>query len=468
MPAVRPVWPLRIDIDALPVYNPAMESAASAKMEKAGSIASVHPQSYLGLHCINVYVRDQERSLRFYRDVLGFHVAFDARLQSGERWVAVSPPDGTAILSLVLPRPDTQEHKLIGHSTQVVFITEDVPAKFQEWVKRGVRFHVTPRLRRIKYDANATDPSGLLGQGVPIWGGVFARFKDIDGNSFTLVSFDEVTRSLETQRRAAAEKLEAERRAAQEMEIAKQVQSNLFPQTLPSVQTLDYAGTCLQARQVGGDYYDFLDLGSLYRLDRGATRPLPAAAWHLAFVLADISGKGMAAALLMANLQANLRSRYALALDDLPRLLCSVNQLFMENTPADRFATLFFAVYDDHSRELEYANCGHNAPLLLRANGSVERLVSTSTVIGVFFDWECVTQRVVLAPGDLLAIYTDGVTESFDDSGNEFGESRLIEVLCRNRELPAQALVGSVVDEVRRFSPLEQHDDITLIIAKSR
>jgi serine phosphatase RsbU (regulator of sigma subunit)/catechol 2,3-dioxygenase-like lactoylglutathione lyase family enzyme len=432
------------------------------------TVPAARPKSYLGLHCINIYVRDQERSLQFYRDVLGFRIAFDARLQSGERWVAVSPPDGTAILALVLPRPDTQEHKLVGRSTQVVFITEDVPAKFQEWVKRGVRFHVTPRLRRIKYDAAATDRSGLLGQGAPVWGGVFARFKDIDGNSFTLVSFDEVTRSLEAERRASAEKLEAERRTAQEMELAKQVQSNLFPQTLPPVSTLDYAGTCLPARQVGGDYYDFLDLGSLHRLDRGATRELPDAAWHLALVLADISGKGMAAALLMANLQANLRSRYALALDDLPRLLCSVNQLFLENTPVDRFATMFFAVYDDHSRELKYANCGHNAPVLLRANGSLERLPSTSTVIGVFSDWECATRETVLAPGDLLALYTDGVTESFDGSGNEFGEERLIEALCRHRDLPAESLAASIVDEVRRFSPLEQHDDITLIIAKSR
>ncbi len=441
---------------------------ASLQVAKANGVPSARPQSYLGLHCINIYVRDQERSLQFYRDLLGFHVVFDARLQSGERWVAVSPPDGTAILSLVLPRPDSTEQKLVGRSTQVVFITEDVAAKFQEWVKRGVRFHVTPRLRRIKYDATATDRSGLLGRDAPIWGGVFARFKDIDGNSFTLVSFDEVTRTLEAQRRAAAEKLEADRRVAQEIEIAKQVQANLFPQMLPPVRTLDYGGICIQARQVGGDYYDFLDLGSLHRFDRGATRDLPAAAWHLAFVLADISGKGIAGALLMANLQANLRSRYALALDDLPRLLCSVNQLFLENTPDDRFATLFFAVYDDHSREFEYANCGHNPALLMRADGSVERLASTSTVIGVFSEWDCDTRRIVLAPGDLLAIYTDGVTESFDGSGDEFGERRLIEALRCNRELPAQSLIASVVNEVRCFSLQEQHDDITLIIAKSR
>lgn len=432
---------------------------------------AVNPQSeraYLGLHSVRVYVRDQERSLRFYRDQLGFNVAFDARLQSGERWLAVAPPDGTTLLALVAPRPDSPEYKLIGRSTHVVFITDDVASKFQEWVTRGVRFQVPPRLKRIKYDQATTDGSGILGQSSPVWGAAFATFRDVDGNSFALVSFDEVTRALEVQRRAEAEKLEAERRTAQEIEIATRVQANLFPQTLPPLATLDYCGVCIQARQVGGDYYDFLDLGSLHRLDRGARRELPAAAWHLAFVLADVSGKGIAGALLMANLQANLRSRYALALDDLPRLLCSVNQLFLENTRDSSFATLFFAVYDDHSREFEYANCGHCTPLLFRTDGSIERLISTSTVIGVFPDWECVTQRVTLRQGDVLALYTDGIVESFDGSGDEFGEQRLIDSLLRHRHLPSDSLANAIVDEVRRFSPHEQHDDITLIIAKSR
>lgn len=432
---------------------------------------AVHPQSdrpYLGLQSVRVYVRDQERSLRFYRDQLGFSVAFDARLQSGERWLAVAPPDGTTLLSLVAPRADSPEHKLIGRSTHAVFITDDVAAKFQEWVTRGVRFQVPPRLKRIKYDQATTDGSGMLGQSSPVWGAAFATFRDVDGNSFALVSFDEVTSALEAQRRSEAEKLEAERRNAQEIEIATRVQANLFPQTLPALATMDYAGVCIQARQVGGDYYDFLDLGSLHRLDRGAGRDLPAAAWHLAFVLADVSGKGIAGALLMANLQANLRSRYALALDDLPRLLCSVNQLFLENTRDSSFATLFFAVYDDHSREFEYANCGHNTALLFRSDDSIERLTSTSTVIGVFADWECVTQRVTLRQGDVLALYTDGVVESFDGSGNEFGEQRLVDSLRRHRHLPSHSLANAIVDEVRRFSPHEQHDDITLIIAKSR
>jgi serine phosphatase RsbU (regulator of sigma subunit)/catechol 2,3-dioxygenase-like lactoylglutathione lyase family enzyme len=406
---------------------------------------------------VNIFVRNQDRSLRFYLDQLGFHLALDARLQSGDRWVAVAPPDGSAILSLVVPKPNSQEYKLIGRSTQVVFVTEDVASKFQEWSKRGVRFQSTPRLRRIKYDHKAqAAPSNvssmLLGEGAPIWGGVFARFRDIDGNTFSLVSFDEVTHALEAQRRAIAEKLEFERRLAQELEIAKQVQAQLFPQTLPSLRTLEYAGTCIQARKVGGDYYDFLDLGQE----------------RLGFVIADISGKGIAAALLMANLQANLRSQCAIAVDQPQRFLRSVNQLFCENTPNGSFATLFFAEYDDSAGRLRYANCGHLCALLLRSDNTLERLESTATVLGVFKEWDCTIGECRLRAGDTLALYTDGITESYDAEEEEFGELRLIEALRRNCGLSPQCLMDSIVAEVQKFSPQEQHDDITLIIAKHR
>jgi serine phosphatase RsbU (regulator of sigma subunit) len=405
---------------------------------------------------VNIFVRDQDRSLRFYLDQLGFHLAFDAKLQSGERWVAVTPPDGTAILALIEPKPSSQEYKLIGRATQVVFITEHVAAKFQEWARRGVRFLTTPRLRRIKYDpetqaAHAGDAM-LLGEQTPIWGGVFARFRDIDGNSFSLVSFDEVTQSVEAQRRSVAAKLESERRATRELEIAKEVQARLFPQTQPGLRTLDYAGVCIQARQVGGDYYDFLDLGPE----------------RLGLVIGDISGKGIAAALLMANLQANLRSQCAIALDQPQRLLRAVNQLFCENTPDGAFATLFFAEYDDREGRLRYANCGHLCGLLLRSDGSVERLDSTGTVLGIFKKWDCAIGERQLGPGDTLALYTDGITEAFDGRGEEFGEERLIEVLQRNRELCSQDLLAAIVAEVRKYSPQEQNDDITLIVGKCR
>jgi catechol 2,3-dioxygenase-like lactoylglutathione lyase family enzyme len=322
---------------------------------------------------VTIFVRDLDRSVRFYVDQLGFNLAFDGRSQPTRPWVAVAPPDGIATLVLRKAEPDSAESKLIGRATQVAFVTEDVVARFREWRRRGVEFLTTPRLRRLRQRPQAvahgsTDPSAPSQEQTPIWGGVFTRFKDPDGNSFSLVSFDEVSREIEAQRRARAEQLESERRAAQEMEIARQVQARLFPQTLPPLRTLEYAGICLQARPVGGDYYDFLDLGQ----DR------------LGLVIGDVAGKGIAAALLMANLQANLRSQCAIASDQPLRFLRSANQLFYENTIDSVYATLFFAEYADAARRLRYANCGHVSALLHRGNGILERLNSTCTVLGLF------------------------------------------------------------------------------------
>jgi serine phosphatase RsbU (regulator of sigma subunit)/predicted enzyme related to lactoylglutathione lyase len=402
---------------------------------------------YLSIYFVNIYVRDQERSLRFYVDQLGFDLAFDARLQAGRRWVAVAPPDGSTVLLLIQPKRDSAEYKLVGRATQVVLVTEDVPSTYQKWRKRGVRFGFTPRLRRVKYEGASPTPAQA---GTPAWGGVFTRFEDIDGNSFTLVSIDEMSRTIQAQRRAAAEKLEAERSAAQELEIAKQVQARLFPQTQPVCGTLDYAGICIQARQVGGDYYDFLDLGQQ----------------RLGLVVGDIAGKGIAAALLMANLQANLRSQYAAALDQPQLLLRSVNQLFYESTADSAYATLFFAEYGSQSQRLRYVNCGHLPALLLRSDNTIERLGSTCTVLGLFKEWDCELGENDFRAGDTLVLYTDGVTEAFNDADEEFGEKRLVEAIRRHRGRSSQDLLAAIVEDVRQFSPHEQHDDITLIVAK--
>jgi serine phosphatase RsbU (regulator of sigma subunit)/catechol 2,3-dioxygenase-like lactoylglutathione lyase family enzyme len=386
---------------------------------------------YLCLHFVMIFVRDQERSLRFYVDQLGFRLVVDQVFESGGRWIEVAPPDGSASLSLALATPDSEAYKLIGRDSQIYFITEDVNTKFHEWSNRGVRFQCPPQ--------------------EPEWGGIFTRFEDVDGNSFGLAGFDELTRGVETQRRALAQKLESERRAAQELEIAKQVQSRLFPQIHPKARTLEYAGICIQARQVGGDYFDFLDLGQQ----------------RLGLVIGDVSGKGIAAALLMANLQANLRSQCAMALDHLDLLLGSVNHLFYENTVDSAYASLFFAEYDDQARRLRYANCGHLSSLVLQGNNTMERLDSTSTLLGLFKEWDCSVRECQLSPGDTLALYTDGVTETSNDGGEEFGEERLVRALRQPHE-SCQGLLAAVVDEVRQFSSHEQGDDITLIVARCR
>jgi serine phosphatase RsbU (regulator of sigma subunit) len=420
-----------------------------------------HRAPYLRLQSVTIFVRELDRSLGFYVEQLGFQLIFDGYTKPGRRWVTVAPPDGAASLTLVAPEPESPQYQLIGRPTGVSFVTEDVLAKYLEWTKRGVRFNFTPRLKRLRNalhvsHAPGTDPpshdehSAQAEDYAPIWGGVFTRFKDLDGNSFSLVS-DELTHvAVEAQRRAVAEKLHAERRAAHELEIAKEVQARLFPQSQPVMKTLEYAGACQQARAVGGDYYDFLHLGG----------------GRLGLVIGDISGKGIAAALLMANLQANLRSQCAIVFDQPQLLLQSVNRLFCENTSDSAFATLFFAEYDDAMRRLRYVNCGHLPALILRPDNTLEHLHATATVLGMFKTWDCEIGETQLFPGDALALYTDGITESFNADEEQFGEERLAAALQRHRALAPQSMLSAVVEEVRGFSLREQHDDITLIIAK--
>lgn len=389
-------------------------------------------EPYLRILCVNIYVRDQDKSLKFFVEQLGFSLTVDVNYDGVNRWIAVAPPDGNTTISLIAPSRKSPDYKLIGRSKHTVLVAEDVERKYKEWRKRGVKFHAPPQ--------------------TTLWGGIITSFEDPDGNVFVLMGRDEFVRELEAQRRAAAEKLEVERRAEQELEIAKQVQLRLFPQTLPTMRTLDYAGVCIQARQVGGDYYDFLNLGHE----------------RLGFVIGDTSGKGIGAALLMANLQANLRSQSAIALEQPQSFLRSVNQLFCANTTESSYATLVFAEYDDTSGRVRYANCGHYPGLLFRADHTLERLHSTSTVLGLFPEWECLLGENRLSAGDTLVLYTDGVTDASNSKGEDFGEDRLIEVVRKNRKLAPQPMLGAVVDEIRRFAPNEQYDDITMIVAKCR
>jgi len=175
----------------------------------------------------------------------------------------------------------------------------------------------------------------------------------------------------------------------------------------------------------------------------------------------------MAAALLMANLQANLRSQSATASERPETFLRCVNQLFYQNTDDSAYATLFFGEYDDATQHLRYANCGHLAGLVIRKSGEVERLESTCTVVGLFKEWSCQMAQVRLTANDLLALYTDGITESFNHVDEEFGECRLIDALRKHSDKSPDAIVASVVEELRQFSR-EQHDDITLIVARCR
>jgi serine phosphatase RsbU (regulator of sigma subunit) len=409
----------------------------------AAALKAALLQPFLRLTFGTLWVRDQERSRRFFVEKLNFEAIVDVQTPDGSRWIVVAPPaagwlPGTAGagvpgIALVVPPEGSAEHQRIGHNTGFSFLTEDVHRLFEEWSRRGVRFPLPPM-----------EPSWGSGQAR------YALFEDVDGNSFSLIEFDEATRTLEAERRAQAARLEAERQAAHDLAIAKQVQTRLFPQRQPVIRTLVYAGICHPARTVGGDYYDFLDLGSR----------------RLGLVLADIAGKGMGAALLMANLQAALRSQCATAWEQPEQFLRSVNQLLYENTAEGDYATLFFAEYDDGTRKLRYSNCGHPPALLLRGDDGLERLAATCTVVGLFEKWDCTMEERELAPGDAVLLYTDGVTEALNDNGEEFGEERLLEAARQHRELSPPNLLAAVADQARGFSPDEQADDITLIVAK--
>ncbi|MFC5860988.1 PP2C family protein-serine/threonine phosphatase [Acidicapsa dinghuensis] len=377
----------------------------------------------------NIFVHDQDRSLDFYVNQLGFDLLADARFTNNTRWIAVAPPNGSAILALLCGTPGSAEEKLIGRETQLAFITEDIHGTYDRWRARGVRF---------------TQPPTSIG-----WGGTLARFEDIDGNHFELMTSAHLNQEIEGVRREQQTKLEAERRAAQELEIARDVQARLFPQARPQLETLEYAGLCLQARHVGGDYFDYLSLGG----------------GRVGLVVGDVSGKGIAAALLMANLQANVRSQCAGGGCDPAGMLRRVNDLFYASSAQSSYATLFFGEYDDCSRRLRYANCGHLPGMVLRADGGVEMLEATCTLVGLFAEWDCFIGECQLNAGDTLLLYTDGVTEAFSGD-EEFGQQRLLDALCRSRGKTAIETIEAIADEVRRFNPGEQSDDITLIAAQ--
>ena len=240
---------------------------------------------------------------------------------------------------------------------------------------------------------------------------------------------------------------EPERRRHSELEIAANVQQKMFPRKLPRLDSLDYAGHCVPAREVGGDYYDFLE----------------ASDHAVGFVLGDVSGKGVPAALLMANLQASFRSQTPDALERPSEMLRVVNRHFFESTAAERFATLFFGIYDDRTRKLRYVNCGHCPPFLLRATGEVDRLAPTATPLGAFVDWKCREAETRLGVGDTLLLYSDGVTEAGIEGAEEFGEDRLVHTLRVNQWQPAETLVQAVVDDVADFSAGSRSDDVTVV-----
>ena len=239
-----------------------------------------------------------------------------------------------------------------------------------------------------------------------------------------------------------------------ELEIAREVQQRLFPQKLPPVPGLDYCGACRPALGVGGDYYDFLELPDGY----------------FGIALGDVSGKGIAAALMMATLQASLRGEAMRGSSDLGQMIGMVNHLVFEASTANRYATFFYAEYEPGGRTLSYVNAGHNPPMLFRKDESgfkVLRLEVGGTVIGLLERFPFQQASVTLAPGDLLVLYTDGVSEAMNPQDEEWGEARMLEALERCYGLGAQQTLEYTMAAADEFaSGAPQHDDMTLVVLR--
>ncbi len=289
-------------------------------------------------------------------------------------------------------------------------------------------------------------------------------------------SFNQMTRSVRELLRVSAEK----QRLDQEMRIATEVQARLFPRKTPVSKLLDIApGVCIPARSVSGDYFDYVEV----------------APGLLGIVVADVCGKGVSAALMMANLHANLRGQIVAFHDaqeerllarapadpgELPRsqdaagagkrigrILERVNRLVAGSMLEANYITLFYAEFDERSSRLNYVNAGHNPPLLVRQDLSVEKLEQGGTVVGLFREVAYDVGEIELNPKDTIVAFTDGLIEARNASGEELGEERLIELVRQTAQLTATEAEKSLLSSVREWTgDAEQEDDLTLVVIK--
>lgn len=248
------------------------------------------------------------------------------------------------------------------------------------------------------------------------------------------------------------EQIEKER-LEEEIRLARDIQLRLLPQEIPKFDQLDVAALALPSRHVGGDFYD------VARLDDE----------RLLLAIADVTGKGLPAAILMANLQASLHVLIPLPVS-IEEAAAHINRVICENTSYDKFITYFHSIYHHATGELHYVNAGHNPPMLLRAGGNVELLETGGLLLGVMKNMTYERGSVTLEPGDVLVLFTDGVTEAMGIAEEEYGEDRLLDVLRANHNQPAGVIIDAIHNDIRRFTgdTSRLSDDLTMVVLKVR
>jgi len=236
----------------------------------------------------------------------------------------------------------------------------------------------------------------------------------------------------------------------EDLKVARRIQETLLPKQPPQLEGYDLAGFSIPAREVGGDYFDFIDISG----------------GRLGLAIADVSGKGTPAALLMAGLQACLRGQAALG-KDVAGTVERVNLMLTRSIDTGRFVTSVYGQLDPPGRVFTYVNAGHNYPLLVSREGKVKLLDTSDLLLGVFPETSYTEKRVELAAGDLLVLYTDGITEAENVDGEFFGLDRLSRLMADNRNLSASGILTTLLESVQKFqSGMNQSDDITILIVK--
>jgi len=239
-------------------------------------------------------------------------------------------------------------------------------------------------------------------------------------------------------------------RMQEELRLANDIQTNLLPATTPQIDGYDIAGRSIPAKEVGGDYFDFILLDGN----------------RFAFCLGDVSGKGMPAALLMSNLQAAVRAQTMLKTSAVDCCKGSNTLLFHSTTP-EKFVTFFFAILNSETHELHYSNAGHNYPFLFADGENPKELTTTGIVLGALEFSPFEERALKLEPGNLLVLYSDGITEAMDAEDEEFGETRLVELVMKNPDVSAERLTDIIFDAVKSYAgDSPQLDDMTLVIVK--
>jgi sigma-B regulation protein RsbU (phosphoserine phosphatase) len=277
--------------------------------------------------------------------------------------------------------------------------------------------------------------------------------KSADGQTMRLLRSVASQLALMVENSHLTDRIVEQERLRRELALASEVQKRLFPEKAPDVRSAQLVGYCLPARGVGGDYYDFLPVGSD----------------QLGIALADVAGKGIAAALLMSVVQASLRSVADDPAISLSQVTSKINRLLCASTGPNSYATFFHARLHETTRTLTYVNGGHNPPFLLRnhQNGAIEELTTGGMIVGMFPFSQYEEGTVQLEPGDVLMLFTDGVSEAHNPNQEEFGEERLKDVLRRHGHLAVGDASSAILDELRQWmADAPQHDDLTFVLMK--